>query len=162
MAMWDKQQGETATAFSWFARYRDLGPERSLKKVREMAGKGPGYVRRLERWSVQHNWVARAAEWDMHLDRLVQQQQIDAVLAMRERQLRLAAALQAKVIERLQKMSPDELTPATLIRWFEVSVKIERLNRLELAQTGVPCLDKHPRDMTDEELEAAMVQYGIL
>lgn len=34
MAAWDKQADESSTAFMWFARYRDLGPKRSLAKVR--------------------------------------------------------------------------------------------------------------------------------
>ena len=80
---------------------------------------------------------------------------------MRERHVKMAVALQNLIVQRLQTMSPDELTPSNLIRWFETSVRIERLSRGELAGIGTFQFDKPPSEMTDEELDAVLVKFGV-
>lgn len=161
MNSWDRQQDESSTAFMWFARYRDMGPERSLAKLGQTYGKTGAYTSQLETWSVANNWVKRAAAWDSHVDCIVQERNIEQIVAMRERHVKVAVALQNKVLQRLQTMNPDELTPSNLIRWFEIAVKIERLSRGELARVDTFQFDKHPSEMTDEELDAALLRFGI-
>jgi len=57
---------ETPYSYSAFAEYLALGPARSLRALAGILVKPPGYVRQLEHWSSQHNWQARAAEYDQH------------------------------------------------------------------------------------------------
>jgi hypothetical protein len=65
---WTKREDETSRAYDVFCVYLELGPrERSLQKVCEELGKKSGYVRHLERWSSEHDWVDRAAAWDEHM-----------------------------------------------------------------------------------------------
>lgn len=64
---WSVQEGESAKAFAWFQRYLDLGPARSIRKLREAYGKKVSYERQLEEYSRRHAWVTRARAWDTSL-----------------------------------------------------------------------------------------------
>lgn len=67
-APWERRETETAKAYAGFRRYLELGPaDRSLARaysaykgetVRKSA---PAY---FKRWSSEHEWVARAEEYD--------------------------------------------------------------------------------------------------
>jgi hypothetical protein len=46
---------------------------------------------------------------------------------MAERQAREARALQAKAVERLRALRPEELGPADVLRYFVEAAKLERL-----------------------------------
>lgn len=65
---WTRLKDETTLAYSYFAVYRDLGPQRSYKKVQLKTNKKVGYIRQLETWSRIHLWVYRASLYDDHLD----------------------------------------------------------------------------------------------
>ncbi|MDQ3316343.1 MAG: hypothetical protein M3522_03300 [Actinomycetota bacterium] len=56
MLAWERQEPESARAYEAFCHYRDLGPSRSLAKVGQELGKSVGL---MERWSSEHDWVAR-------------------------------------------------------------------------------------------------------
>ncbi|OKH30027.1 hypothetical protein NIES2119_31625 [[Phormidium ambiguum] IAM M-71] len=67
--------GETAKAFEWFCRYRDLGGERTLAKVSELYEKGKAYIQQLQKWSRQHRWVPRALSFDQHRNQILLKEQ---------------------------------------------------------------------------------------
>ena len=64
---WDKREDETDTAYQRFSVYLKMGPDRSQMGVVEKLGKRRGYEKQLQRWSSQHDWVARCSEYDNHL-----------------------------------------------------------------------------------------------
>jgi len=65
MHSWERETGETQRAYEAFKIYRDLGPRRSLRRAAELVyGEGTGSVRRIEKWSRAHDWVARAQAYD--------------------------------------------------------------------------------------------------
>ena len=59
--------GESDTAYDRFITYLKMGVGRSLDKVRQEYGKSTAYKRQVEKWSAQHSWVGRVAEYDQHL-----------------------------------------------------------------------------------------------
>lgn len=61
---WRRLEEETPKAFDAFTVYLELGPSRSIGKVRETIGKRSGYDRQLEKWSSKYNWIARAKAFD--------------------------------------------------------------------------------------------------
>ncbi|MGB9858672.1 MAG: hypothetical protein ACPLQP_01910 [Moorellaceae bacterium] len=130
--LFERLPGETTKAWAAFQVYRDLGPQRSLGKVREALGKSTGYMRVLEEWASKYQWVKRAAAYDDYLERKKREAQEKAVVKMAERQAKIALGFQEKIAQRLASLDPQELSPGDLARWFEVAVKVERLAR------GVP------------------------
>lgn len=164
LAPWERQPGEPPRAFAAFARYRDLGPGRSLARVAEDVSKvGQVWGKRksvLNRWSAVHGWVKRAAAWDAFLDRQRQEATVDAVREMAERHAKVAATMGAKVVERLRAIDPQTLSASDLARWFEIAVRIERLSRGLVTErteaTARVTLEDDERPLTREEMLARL------
>ena len=81
----------------------------------------------MDKWSSAFRWVERAAAWDRHLDAEGRAAQEAARKEMAERHVRKARGLQAKALERLRALLPEELSPADVLRYFVEAVKLERL-----------------------------------
>jgi hypothetical protein len=84
-------------------------------------------LRQCDTWSSAFRWVERASAWDKHLDAEARRAQEEARRDMAERQAREARALQAKAVERLKSLNPEELGPADVLRYFVEAAKLERL-----------------------------------
>ncbi|MEU3783447.1 hypothetical protein [Streptomyces sp900129855] len=156
---WERQSGESAAAWEAFACYRDLGLSRSITKVAETLRKARTLI---ERWSVAHQWVLRAEAWDREQDRLWRGERQQAARDVARRHARLASAAQAKLVAQLQQLDPARLTPADVIRWLEVTVRIERqAYGIDLAETASGSTTADVADvtgLTDEERRARMEQ----
>ena len=128
-AAWEQQAGESARAFGAFCVYRELGPRRSLRAAAEkFYGRSAASLeRQVDKWSSAFRWVERANAWDQHLDGHVRRAQEEARGEMAERHLREARLLQAKAVERLRSLRPEELEPAELLCYLIEAVKLERL-----------------------------------
>lgn len=126
---WQRQTGETPQAFEAFRIYRDLTPgTRSYARVVSELGKSRTLI---QRWSSEHNWVDRAGEWDNYQDMVALKSQLKAVADMSARHTKIAMSLQAKALKRLEKIEPDELTPAQLLTYLLEATRLERLARGE-------------------------------
>ena len=128
-APWEQQPGESARAFGAFCAYRDLGPRRSLRAAAAAFYGQPSAARerQVDKWSRAFRWVERTSAWDRHLDAEACQAQEEARREMAVRHVREARALQAKALERLRALRPEELGPADLLRYFVEAAKLERL-----------------------------------
>ena len=137
---------ESAKAFEAFCAYRDMGPGRSVAKVGLALGKSTTL---MARWSGRWAWVARVATWDADTAVKVAMAQQEEIVEMRSRHARIAAALLGKVVARLVKLDPAELTPAGLTRMFDVAMKAERTSRGASSETRAarPAVaTEHPLD----------------
>ncbi len=109
---WERRPGERA--FEAFAHYRDLGADRSLRRVGRDLGKTRATIEEL---SVKWDWVGRALEYDAHLDRERRVANERALREMIDRQAQIGHAMQllaAKKIERLSRAldaNPSTLSP---------------------------------------------------
>lgn len=158
---WERRDGESAPAFQAFKTYRDMGITRSNAKVSQELGKAKTL---MDRWSSRHQWVIRAAAWDREDDRKFLAEQRNARKTIARRHQRIASSVQSKVIQRLNQLDPSELTPAELIRWLEISSKMEATSaevdldtkayREAQAQAGDP-MAKY-QNLTDEERRERM------
>ena len=114
---WDRQPGETPTAYAAFTRYRDMGADdRSLDAVSvalygERRGNGRGPVRRILRWSTRYHWEERAEAWDSFVDVQDREQaRRDWMSACSEAQQRLEtlhSVAGSRLIDSLPRMIKD-------------------------------------------------------
>lgn len=128
--IWDRLPNESGKAYAVFCVYRDLGPERSLEKLRRNLDK-PRSKKWLGEWSVKYNWVERAQAYDDYIERKKREEKENAILEMAERHAKLAMAFQQRVAQRLQQISPAELSPSDMAKWLDIATKLERLSRGE-------------------------------
>lgn len=157
---WERQPRESAPAFAAFRAYRDMGEGRSLTRAAEEVGKSRDLLRR---WSRRWSWVFRAEAWDREEERLVRQATVKARREMSERHAKIAVAVQQKVVTRLAQIDPSELTPSDLIRWLEVSVKIERAargepERVEVSGANGGAVQVEVAQLSDEQRRLRMEQ----
>ncbi|WP_406354190.1 hypothetical protein [Streptomyces sp. NBC_00658] len=156
---WERQPGESAAAWEAYACYRDLGLSRSISKVADTLRKARTLV---ERWSVAHQWVIRVEAWDREQDRVWRAERQQAARDVARRHARLASAAQSKIIAQLQQLDPSRLSPADVIRWLEVTVRLERqAYGMDLAEatSGPAAQDAvDVSGLSDEERRARMEQ----
>jgi hypothetical protein len=128
-APWEQQPEETPRAYTAFCVFRDLGPRRTLAAAAAAYYQrtAASLERQVDKWSSAFRWVERAAAWDRHLDAEGRAAQEAARKEMAERHVREARGLQAKALERLRALLPEELSPADVLRYFVEAVKLERL-----------------------------------
>lgn len=159
--LWERQYGETRQAFAAFATYRDMGATRSCARVSEELGKSTTLI---TRWSARWQWVARTDAWDAEQDQIAREQAAKAIHDMHKRHAQIAAAMTGKIIERLNSLQADDLTPTQAAQWLDIAAKVERVARGEAADRvaveqsgpgGGPIRQQLDlSDLTDEELDA--------
>lgn len=138
---YERQPGESESAWRAFIVYRDLGQDRSLKKTAEAMGRKPGYVKFLEDCSSKYKWHGRVFEWDRVVDDARREQVLSEVLKMRERHVRLAVALLNlsgveldKWVEFAKEAANKKsrmLSVQDIARLIEVGTRLERMSRGE-------------------------------
>lgn len=127
MDIWEKQPNESAKSYLWFCKYRDMGSDRTLAKVKTECKKTEGkYNSMLERWSSKFNWVERAEAYDLYLERLKRKQREEDLKKMNDRHAKYALLMQTTLVNRLQSIDPNTIRPADIPKWLEIAVKIER------------------------------------
>jgi hypothetical protein len=120
---WERLTGESPQAFEAFAAYRDMGAERSLAKVARQLGKSTTL---MERWSVGHHWVRRVDAWVVEADRVHRAFLLEHGRVVSQRLLRVAGAMQAKLVEALQALDVRTLTPRDVGYWLDITSKVQR------------------------------------
>lgn len=130
IAPWEQQPGESAKAFEAFAIYRDMGVERSVRKVTQRLNKS---LTLIGKWSSRYNWPERARAYDRDLDRQAHAQAVRDVRSMTNRHIRIAMQLQAKALEALEQLNVATLSPKMQLAFIAKATEIERMNRLSAA-----------------------------
>ena len=128
---WERQEGETARAFEAFSKYRDMGAERSLRKVVQALNKN---LTTIAEWSSKYDWVKRVAAWDVEQDRIARQQQLQDIKKMRNRHAGMAKAMIVKAGRALNRIPDDEIKASDISRMIEVASKLERISRGDVGE----------------------------
>lgn len=131
---WEKQRGESSKAWWAFQTYRDLGPDRSLTKVQEIAQEtriaSPSMV---ARWSSRWGWVERCHAFDLDEDRK-RRVENDRARAEASRTRAMAGTMMmGAVLRRLrgdsaaevEAISPNDLDPYALVQWAQTGAKLQ-------------------------------------
>ncbi len=143
--LYDRQPGEPDKAWGVFVVYRDMGPERSIRKAeskyKEIHG-GKGDVNYCEKLSVRWRWRERIEAWDRDLDRRLRSQRIRSLEEMRTRHIEIGKSLQSlgvlgakQIQDEIKRAAANNedvvLSAKDLVSLIEAGTKIERLNRGE-------------------------------
>jgi len=134
--IWERQKDERNKAYHAFCIYRDLGPDRSLEKTREILGKSAGYTRWMQTWSSKYDWVTRAQAYDDYIERKKREKNEKEILEMADRHVKLAKAFQQRLAQALQQIDPAQLSPSDMAKWLDVATKLERMSRGEPTEIG--------------------------
>lgn len=162
----ERLPGETTQAFEAFSIYRDMGAGRTSAKVGKQLGKSATL---MEGWSVRWNWVARAESWDAYVDREKRQQNLQAILDMNERHIRLALMVQNKLVAGLQSLQGEGLSARDLSTFMDMAIRVERLargsatDRTEVSGTdgGPVVIRVRADDLSDDDLAAIAARGGL-
>lgn len=123
---WERREDESTKAFEAFCKYRDMGIQRSVRKVARELSKSETL---MARWSTTYDWVDRAAAWDSEQDRIARQQQLEDIKKMRKRHAGLANTMLLKAAEALQHLQPDEVKATDISRMVDIASRLERISR---------------------------------
>lgn len=140
---WEKQPGETGPAWHAFVMYRDLGYNRTIRRVAEIhAETAPDrnletIYGQLKRWSTSNGWHARCEAYDLIVDRRMREARESEIERTNRQHAQSARALQVRAMARVvggkvgdEKIAAaplDEVSFESAARVFELAVKIERV-----------------------------------
>lgn len=128
---WERQHGEPPKAWAAFVIFRDMGEERGVTKVRDVAG---GLYRHstLLGWAEKFRWVERARAWDNYVDRRRVAAFLKEQEEMMRRHVRAGRTLQDRGLEYVEEQLADpeqrakEMSPSSALRFIDTGVQLER------------------------------------
>ena len=131
----ERQPYETSRSYELFCTYRDMGTERSLRKMKASVNGSPS-VRRLQVLSARWKWVDRARAYDDYVERERRVQQEKERRAMHDRHAKVALLGMNVAVKGLENLlgkvqNGEAVAPGDLSRLLDTSVKVERLARGE-------------------------------
>jgi hypothetical protein len=127
---WERVAGEGAAAFAAFCVFRDFGAGRSIVKavasaVSDERARAKRY-RVWRNWASRFQWSKRAADYDAHLDRIVQAERRKTIEAREEAYREVTGKMLSVVSRRLDVMNDDELKQELVGEWVKTAVGTER------------------------------------
>jgi hypothetical protein len=127
---WEQQSPkETELMYSRFLVYRDLGPEtdrlRQTLEVLNATNDKLSYGA-LKSYAHAFRWLHRAQAWDRYMAQADRARMIKARRKAIDDQRSMARQQRLKAVEALTIMQPEDLTPADVARFADLSYKIEK------------------------------------
>lgn len=128
---YERQPGEPPRAWKAFVIYRDMGEDRGVTKVRDVAG-GVYKHSTLLTWAEKFRWVERARAWDNYVDRRRQAAFLKEQEEMARRQIETGRKLQdvgvSYIDENLDTADKrkEALTATAAVRMIDTGVALER------------------------------------
>jgi hypothetical protein len=127
---WERLPGETGAAYAAFCAFRDLGPDRNIRKAVETAEKDEGKRKKSygtwRNWCAAFRWRERAADYDNYTEKLKQTEFRKTI----EEQGRVHRAVTGKMLEvvskKLDTMNPADLSQNTITEWASMAIRAER------------------------------------
>lgn len=124
---WEQLAGESRQAWEAFKKYRDMGDDRSLRKVAEELQKSETLI---GRWSSGMRWQERIAAYERYLDRERQKTRLKEIRREHVRSTQMLKVAKDKLVNSLNAMN---ITSVSVGEW---TAALERVLRLERAYFG--------------------------
>jgi hypothetical protein len=153
-APWDKRRGESAKAYEFFRRFRDLGPLRTFEPL--VAPEHSVTLQTIRTWSLRNDWRDRALAWDEEVHRAEDLSRLEALRGMHDRHQRAGRLAQAKAIAALSEVQPEDIPPYAAARLLELGARLERdtlVVSVEELQGRTPAAPEDPWDAVARELD---------
>ena len=139
---WERLAGESSLAFAAFCAFRDVGPERSIRKAVESAEQDEAVRAKRYRvwrnWSTQFRWRERAADFDRYTEKLKQAEMRKTIEAQGEMHRAVTGKMLDVVKKKLDTMNPQELSQGNLTEWVQTAIRAEREAAGLVAPNGKP------------------------
>ena len=127
---WERLPGETTLAYSAFCSFRDLGPERNVRKAVDCFEKDETKrekrIKVWRNWSTQYRWRERAADFDRYIEKLKQEELRKTIEAQGEKHREVTGKMLDVVSRKLDTMNPEDLTQGNVSEWVQAAIKAER------------------------------------
>jgi hypothetical protein len=135
---WERLPGESGRAYAAFCAFRDLGPERNIRKAAagqlgkaELAdAKNESAIAKKYRvwrnWCSAYRWRERAADYDNYTDKLKQAEFRKTIEAQGEKHRAITGKMLTVVEKKLDLMNLADLTQGTVTEWVETAIRVER------------------------------------
>lgn len=127
---WERLPGESGAAYAAFCAFRDLGPERNIRRAVDSAesdeGKRGKRYRVWRNWCSAHRWRERAGDYDRYLERLKQEEVRKTIEAQGKRHRAVTGKMLAVVEKKLDLMDPADLAQGMVSGWVETAIRAER------------------------------------
>jgi len=114
----------------------------------------------LKKRSRLEDWTGQREAYRHQLSTVARENASTTEAEVAARHVRIARAMQGKALERLRDLDVSKLTARDVVALLRDAADIER-RALGLDTVRMVRLGKRPEDMTDEELRAAMREYGL-
>lgn len=124
--LWDKREDESAKAYEWFCRYRDMGPGRSHEKLNQKYSESISKKSLTLRWSSKYAWVERAEAYDAHIEAIKREANEDRVRQTAEEHIDVADRIMDLALCKLALLEGMEVKPNEVKGLIELSVKMKR------------------------------------
>lgn len=166
---WERLKGESSKAYAHFCLYRDMGKERSLRKLAADTT-CTSQLRQLQRWSARWRWVDRAQAYDDEIYRELRAKNEKQIVEAADRQARLGRVLQSKSVEKMANLDGNTLTvtQATMLAKIGAELEARALGMpTQIIKSQVTHKDESDdySKKTDDELRdegiAALVNSGM-
>ncbi len=161
---WDQQANESSLSFERFTHYRDMGAERSLRKLAKDLDLNPSTLAEI---SAKHDWQERVKAFDAYIDKASQHNQIVQVKAMKRRQILLALKAQKvaakglkKLLRNLDEEKIEQLRPEGISKILDIGCRLERLNRDEPERSVEVVKQQDFERLTLEEIETLRILHA--
>ena len=149
--IWDKREDESAKAYEWFCRYRDMGPGRSHEKLNQKYSESISKKSLTLRWSSKYAWVERAEAYDAHLEAIKRETHEDRVRKTAEEHIDVADKIMELALCKLALLEGMEVKPNEVKGLIELAVKIKR-DALGIAEKHEVTGEVHVEQQTANKL----------
>lgn len=128
---WERQKSETTHQFNLFMRYKEEKLELfgNMATLSKKMGRGSSFTKQLQKYSCRFRWTERINAYLDYLNRVEVDENEKARRNMVRRQAENGVAFQAKAMEILPTLSPNNVDADDVCRIIEVGTKLERTAR---------------------------------